>query len=305
MKILVTGGAGFIGSHIADRFIKLGHHVVILDNLSSGKMENVNPEATFVEGDITDREMLTRLFNEHQFDVVNHHAAQIDVRISVDDPRHDAQLNIIPTISLLQESVHRGVKKFMFASSGGAIYGEQEYFPADEKHPTVPRSPYGVSKLAGEKYIQYFHSEYGIEYCLLRYANVYGPRQNPHGEAGVVAIFSNLLVQGKGVKINGDGKQTRDYVFVEDVVNANEAGLRYEDSICFNIGTGKETDVNQLYNHLSAVAGSQIAPEHVPGQAGEQRRSAISFTYAQEALGWKPATQLQAGLAKTYRSFSS
>ena len=303
MNILVTGGAGFIGSHIADRFIELGHTVVILDNLTSGALDNVNPKATFIKGDITDEERVIRLFEEHQFEVVNHHAAQMDVRQSVEDPSFDANINILGTLNLLKAGSKTGLKKFMFASTGGAVYGEQQQFPADENHATNPVSPYGISKLSCEKYIYYFSLQFGMTYSIQRYANIYGPRQNPHGEAGVVAIFSKKLVEGAAVTINGDGLQTRDYVYVSDVVEANAKALYHQGSILFNVGTGIESDVVTLYALLASVAGSGARAHHGPAAAGEQRRSVITAKFAKEALGWEPSRTLEEGLGTTYQWF--
>ncbi|UCH11022.1 MAG: SDR family NAD(P)-dependent oxidoreductase [Fidelibacterota bacterium] len=303
MRILVTGGAGFIGSHVADRLLELGHHVVILDNLSTGSHDNIPPQASFIKGDITDMELVKELFQQYRFEIVNHHAAQMNVRHSVDDPVFDARVNILGTINLLQSSIREGVKKFIFSSTGGAIYGEQQDFPADENHPLNPVSPYGISKLACEKYIYYHHVEYGLAYATLRYANVYGPRQNPHGEAGVVAIFSNLLANGKQVTINGDGLQTRDYVYVGDVVEANVLTLTHHDTVTLNIGTGIETDVVTLYEYLAGAAGTSRKPSHGPPKPGEQRRSAISPRSARKTLGWEPKISLADGLPMTYRSF--
>lgn len=303
MRILVTGGAGFIGSHVAQKFQELGHQVVILDNLSTGRKENIPNGADFVEGDITDRHLVAEILNQHRFEVINHHAAQMDIRHSVDDPVFDAQINILGTIHLLQESIRTGVKKFMFASTGGAIYGEQEDFPADEKHPTNPVSPYGISKLASEKYICFYHVQYGLDYVITRYANVYGPRQNPHGEAGVVAIFSRRLVDGERVTINGDGLQTRDYLYVSDVVAANEAGLNHSGGITVNVGTGIETDVVTLYRQLASAAGTESSPQHGPAKPGEQRRSVISPRFARQVLNWQPKVSLGDGLQETYAWF--
>ena len=220
MKIIVTGGAGFIGSHIVDAYCALGHDVVILDNFSSGKIENCNPKARIITMDIT-AEAINNLFEKERFDVLNHHAAQMDVRVSVNDPQFDASTNILGGLNLYEAAKKNGVKKIIFASSGGTVYGEQQEFPASEDHPKQPLSPYGISKLANEHYLYYYKQEYGISSVILRYANIYGPRQNPHGEAGVVAIFTNKLLAGQEPVINGDGLQTRDYVFVSDVVQAN------------------------------------------------------------------------------------
>jgi UDP-glucose 4-epimerase len=231
MKILVTGGAGFIGSHVVDAYLELGHEVVVVDNLSSGSIENLNPKAKFYKMDIRDSD-IEDLFKNEKPDIVNHHAAQMDVRKSVEDPIYDADVNIIGSLNLLQNCIRYGVKKFIFASTGGAIYGEQDYFPADEEHPTRPLSPYGVAKLTVEKYLYFYKEVHGLNYVVLRYANIYGPRQNPHGEAGVVAIFTSKMLKGEQPVINGDGFQTRDYTFVGDVVRANVLALNYDKVRC-------------------------------------------------------------------------
>lgn len=227
MNILVTGGAGFIASHIVDAYIQLGHSVSVLDNLSTGREKNLNPRASFVHQDVRDADAMRNLFARQKFDVVNHHAAQMDVRRSVADPVFDASVNILGVLTLLEECMKGGVSKVIFASSGGAIYGEQDYFPADEKHPTRPISPYGVAKLSTEQYLFYYKAVYGLDSVNLRYANIYGPRQNPEGEAGVVAIFTSRMLSGSAPIINGEGKQTRDYVFVGDVVRANVLALDF------------------------------------------------------------------------------
>ena len=305
MRILVTGGAGFIGSHVAERLLELEHQVVVLDDLSTGSEENIPDGVEFVKGDITDRQLVSELMGDTRFDVVNHHAAQMDVRGSVEDPSFDARVNILGTLNLLQSSIKTGVKKFMFASTGGAVYGEQDRFPADEDHPTRPVSPYGISKLACEKYLFYYQVQYGLQTVIMRYANIYGPRQNPFGEAGVVAIFSNKLARGEQVTINGDGLQTRDYVYVGDVVAANLLALDYAGSITFNIGTGIETDVVTLYKHLAEAAGTDLPAHHGPAKQGEQRRSVISPQFAHESLGWTPKVSLAEGLVITFRSFAT
>jgi UDP-glucose 4-epimerase len=302
MKILVTGGAGFIGSHVADAFIEQGHEVVIVDNLSMGRMENVNPQAKFVNMNIQDPQ-IAELFENEGFDVVNHHAAQMDVRLSVADPIFDAQNNIFGTINLLQAAQKNGVKKIIFISSGGAIYGEQDYFPADEEHPTRPLSPYGITKLTGEKYVQFYQHVYNLNFVILRYANVYGPRQNPKGEAGVVAIFSSRMLTGGQPVINGDGLQTRDYVFVRDVVNANLKALDYEESNYFNIGTGLETTVNELFHELNHLTNANAKEVHRAAQPGEQMRSVLNIEKAKKILNWTPQISLNEGLAKTVEYF--
>jgi UDP-glucose 4-epimerase len=302
MKILVTGGAGFIGSHLADAFIAHGHQVTIIDNLVTGRRENVNAQAAFHQIDIGDAGV-AEIFARGQFDAVCHHAAQMDVRRSVADPRYDAEVNILGTLNLLQQCQNTGVKKFLFASTGGAIYGEQVRFPADEEHPTWPASPYGISKLACEKYIYFFAQNHGLRYVFLRYANVYGPRQNPHGEAGVVAIFCTRLLKGEPPTINGDGKQTRDYVYVGDVVRANLLALNYPENDYFNIGTGVETDVNMIFQRLNEAAGAGMPEHHGPAKEGEQLRSVLANDKARRLLDWQPKVSLADGLKETVEWF--
>jgi UDP-glucose 4-epimerase len=302
LKILVTGGAGFIASQIADAFIAEGHKVFILDNLSTGFESNINPKAVFIKADIGDKN-LSSLFEKEKFDVVNHHAAQMDVRRSVVDPAFDATTNILGTINLLQNCVRTGVKKFMFASTGGAVYGEQSYFPADEHHPIAPLSPYGISKFTVEKYLFFYHVHYKLNYTILRYANIYGPRQNPFGEAGVVAIFSTKLLRGDQPVINGSGLQTRDYVFVGDVVKANVTTLIDEASDIYNIGTGIETDVNELFHIINGIAGKGMVEKHGPPAAGEQMRSVITSDKIFNKFNWRPTTKLQVGLTHTVNFF--
>jgi len=304
LKILVTGGAGFIASQIADAFINEGHQVVVLDDLSTGFEKNINPKAKFVKANICDKS-LDKLFAEEKFDVVNHHAAQMDVRRSVKDPEFDATTNILGTINLLQNCVKYRVNKFMFASTGGAVYGEQDYFPADEKHNQQPKSPYGISKLAVEKYLYFYNSEHKLNYTILRYANIYGPRQNPFGEAGVVAIFSTRLLKGEQPIINGHGKQTRDYVFVGDVVKANVLALKDEASDVYNIGTGIETDVNQLFNYINDITKAGKEEKHGPAAAGEQLRSVITSDKLFNKFGWRPSTKLEDGLKATVDFFKN
>lgn len=303
MKILVTGGAGFIASHISDAFVNEGHQVVVLDDLSSGFEKNINPKAKFVKGNICDKDLVEKLFSDENFDVINHHAAQMDVRRSVKDPAFDANTNIIGTINLLQNAIKYKVKKFMFASTGGAVYGEQSYFPADENHPTQPRSPYGISKLAVEKYLYFYNAEYGLNYTILRYANIYGPRQNPFGEAGVVAIFSTKLLKGEQPIINGSGEQTRDYVFVGDVVKANLLTLNDTANDIYNVGTGIETDVNQLFHKLNTIIQANKEEKHGPAAPGEQMRSVITSEKLFNKFGWKPSTSLEDGLKLTVDFF--
>ena len=302
MKILITGGAGFIASHITDAFIEEGHDVTVLDDLSTGFEKNLNAKAKFVKMNICDPD-IEDLFENGKFDLVNHHAAQMDVRRSVADPAFDANINILGTINLLQSSVKHGIKKFMFASTGGAVYGEQVFFPANEEHQTNPVSPYGISKLSVEKYLYYYHNEYGLKHTILRYANIYGPRQNPFGEAGVVAIFCNKLLNGEQPIINGDGKQTRDYVYVQDVVKANLLTLNDETSSVYNVGTGIENNVNELFSKLNKIIGNNQVEKHGPPTLGEQKRSVISSEKLFDKLNWKPSIMLDKGLKDTVAFF--
>ena len=303
MKVLVTGGAGFIGSHVVDAYVAAGHEVIVLDDLSTGHRENLNPKARFVELGIGDPAAAELIVAEKPA-VLNLHAAQMDVRRSVADPAFDARTNIVGTINLLEGARRAGsVRRVIFVSSGGAAYGEQEVFPAPETHPTRPVSPYGVSKRAGELYAFFYQAEYGIPFFALRYANVYGPRQDPHGEAGVVAIFSGKMLRGEPVTVNGEGTQTRDYVYVGDVVRANLLALEREPFGAVNIGTGIETDVNQLAALLLKVTKSRSEIRHGPAKAGEQRRSVIDCRLAAEKLGWRPETSLEVGLGHTVEFF--
>jgi UDP-glucose 4-epimerase len=304
MKVLVTGGAGFIGSHVTDWLIKSGAEVVVLDNLSSGNRASVNPQARLYEANICD-EGIRALFEQEHFDCVDHHAAQMNVRRSVDDPVFDARVNILGSLNLLQAAAATGVQKFVFASTGGAIYGEQLAFPADEAHQTCPMSPYGVAKLAVEKYLAFYDAVHGLPYAALRYANVYGPRQDPHGEAGVVAIFSQRLLAGETPIINGDGAQTRDFVYVEDVVRANVLAVTTDVRGTYNVGTGVETSVTTLYAHLARHVGSRLAPHYGPAKAGEQRRSVLDCRKLQAVTNWRPTVSLDEGLERTVAYFAA
>jgi UDP-glucose 4-epimerase len=303
MKILVTGGAGFIASHIVDAYLQRGHDVSILDNLSTGRKKNINPRATFHEADLRDADSVRDIFGKGRFDVVNHHAAQMDVRRSVADPVYDASVNIIGVLTILEAAVKTGVRRVLFASSGGAIYGEQDYFPADERHPTRPISPYGVSKLSTEAYLFYYGAVHGLASTCLRYANVYGPRQNPEGEAGVVAIFTTKMLKGEQPLINGEGTQTRDYVFVEDIVRANVLALEAKGSGVYNVGTGIETDVNYLFREIKAATGSSCAEKHAEGKKGEQMRSVLDHGKIRKELGWTPSVTIAEGLRLTVAAF--
>ncbi len=302
MNILVTGGAGFIGSNTVDALITAGHTVVIVDDFSSGKQENVNPKTKVYTMDIQDAAVET-IFRDEKIEVMVHFAAQMDVRKSVADPKFDASVNVLGFLNLMEQGRKYGLKKVLFSSTGGAIYGEQDYFPADEQHPMRPLSPYGITKLVTEKYLFFYKEIYGIDHVILRFANIYGPRQNPHGDAGVVAIFSQKMLKGEQPIINGDGKQTRDYVFVGDVVQGVQLGLKYAGSNIFNIGTGIETDVNELFGHIKTLTGSKCEEKHIPAKAGEQMRSVITSKKINEMLGWKPTVSLEEGLKKTVEFF--
>ena len=298
MKVLVTGGAGFIGSHVCDEFAARGHAVAALDNLSSGSRQNLSSRIPLIELDIRATEAAGYIAKEKP-DVICHLAAQMDVRKSVQDPRFDAESNILGTLNLLEAARRVGVKKFIFSSTGGAVYGEQDVFPAPETHPTRPVSPYGASKAAGELYLGYYRMQYGLNFTALRYANVYGPRQNPHGEAGVVAIFAQRLVNGERCIIFGDGGQTRDFVFGKDVAKANYLAFERDYVGPVNIGTGIETDINRVYQLLAAAAGVLLPAIHQAAQPGEQRRSCVDPSLAHRVLGWSPTVTLEDGLRQT------
>jgi len=302
MRILVTGGAGFIGSHLVDRLVQEGHEVSIVDDLSTGKKKNVNANAEFHKLDILSPK-LERVFKKHRPEAIFHHAAQMDVRRSVKDPIFDGQVNILGTVNLLEQAIKIGTKQVIFASSGGAVYGEQEQFPAAEAHPTRPVSPYGISKLAGEHYLYYYGRTYGLQWTSLRYANVYGPRQDPFGEAGVVAIFTLKLLQNEQPVINGTGKQTRDYIVVDDVIEANLAVLNNNLHDTFNVGTGQETSVNQLFRLLAETIGSPIKERYGPERRGEQLRSCVDATKLARATEWEARTSLGDGLKRTVEYF--
>jgi UDP-glucose 4-epimerase len=303
MKIVVTGGAGFIASHITDAYVAAGHDVVVVDDLSSGKRANLNPKARFVQLDIQDGAAVGELFAREKPEVLNHHAAQMDVRRSVADPVFDARVNIIGLLNLMEHGRRNGLKRVVFASTGGAIYGEQEAFPAPETHPLAPISPYGVAKLASERYLFFYFTAYGIPYLACRYGNVYGPRQNPHGEAGVIAIFVEKFLRDEQPIINGDGTQTRDYVFVGDLVRASVAALKSDYCGALNFGTGRETDVKTLYERLAPLCGSNAPVQHGPAKPGEQHRSVIDASAAGRVLGWHPEVSLDDGLRQTVEWF--
>ena len=304
-RVLVTGGAGFIGSHVCDAFAADGWSVTALDDLSSGKEENLSTGIDLVVADIRSPEAAT-LIRDGGFEVISHHAAQIDVRISVERPDHDASINIMGLLNLLEAAVSGGVRRFLYVSSGGVVYGEPEDLPVSETAPKQPLSPYGVSKLTGEHYLHFYRQIHGLESVSLRYSNVFGPRQDPHGEAGVVAIFGRSILEGRQLTIFGDGEQTRDYVYVGDVAQANVLSARLDvsdsktmDDVAFNVGTGLETSVNELASALMTVAGREVPVEHAPERPGELLRNCLDASKL-EGKGWRRAGVLEDGLLATY-----
>jgi UDP-glucose 4-epimerase len=303
MKILVTGGAGFIGSHVVGAFLDAGHEVLIIDDLSTGRKSNLNPAARFYQIDIRDPQV-EEIFRNEQPDVISHHAAQMDVRRSVADPLFDAEVNILGSLRLIEYAKKFAVKKFIYISTGGAVYGEPEYLPCDENHPINPICQYGASKHTVEHYLYMYHVNYGLKYTVLRYPNVYGPRQDPHGEAGVVAIFCGKMLAGEQVIINGDGEQTRDYVYVGDCARANVmvSGENITGGI-YNLGSGKGTSVNEIFAGLRDITGYKLAAVHGPAKLGETRFIYLSAEKAARELGWKPTIELMDGLRKTVDYF--
>jgi UDP-glucose 4-epimerase len=304
-RILITGGAGFIGSTIADLFVQAGWDVAVLDDLSSGRRENVPAAARFYPVDVRSAAAHEAVLKERP-QVICHHAAQIDVRRSMADPRFDADVNVGGLLNLMQAAVEaRSVEHVLFASSGGATYGDTDVIPTPETHPQRPLSHYGAAKAASELYLGVYRATFGIPYAALRYSNVYGPRQDPHGEAGVVAIFCGRLLEGRSCTVFGDGKQTRDYVFAGDVARANLLAAEKRFDGALNVGTGVETDVVQLHGHLARAAGVSRPPEHAEARLGEQRRSCIDPAAAEKALGWRPEVRLADGLARTFEWFKA
>lgn len=302
MKILVTGGAGFIGSHLVDRLIKEGHRVSVIDNLSTGKKENINPKAKFYKIDICDPE-ISQIFEKEKPEIVFHYAAQIDLRESVEDPIKNAQINILGTLNILESCKNFRVKKVIFASTGGAMYGEAEIIPTPETYPEFPLSPYGIEKLTIEKYLNYYSKVFGLPFISLRLANIYGPRQNSKGEAGVVAIFCDKMLSGEQPIIYGDGNRTRDFVFVDDVVDANILAMEKGRVGIFNIGTAKETNINTIFKKLKELTASNCKEIHGPAKPGEQKRSCLDFAKAKKELNWQPQFNLDEGLKKTVEWF--
>jgi UDP-glucose 4-epimerase len=303
VRALVTGGAGFIGSTLVDALLDRGDEVTVVDDLSRGHRAQVADAADFHRVDIVD-EQLGPLVAAVRPDVVFHQAAQIDVRRSVSEPLLDTRINVLGTVNLLEACVRAGVRRVVFASSGGAIYGDTQVLPTPEEHPCRPASAYGAAKLAGETYGNVFAHVHGVEFVALRYANVYGPRQDPHGEAGVVAIFTERLLGHRDTVINGDGRQTRDYVHVDDVVAANLRAASTVSLGAYNIGTGRECDVNELYVHIARAAGVDATPVRGPQMMGEQRRSVLETSRAANLLGWRPRIALEEGISDTVGWFA-
>jgi len=304
MKIVVTGGAGFIGSHVVDAYVAAGHQVLVLDDLSAGKREQVNPAARLIEMNMLDPAVVD-LFRAERPDVVNHHAANPSVSLSVRQPDFDARENILGTINLLEAARASEVQKFVYICSGGAMYGNPQRLPVDEEHPAHPVSPYGLSKHSGERYVRLYGAEHGLRWTSLRYANVYGPRQDPFGEAGVIAIFCQNLLDGVPPEIHWDGEQTRDFVYVGDCAQANLAVLAAGDGQAYNVGTGVGTSINALFETLLSVSGLVVTPRRGPRRAGDARHSYLDRRKIASDLGWQPQVTLRDGLSLTWRHFQS
>ena len=303
MKVLVTGGAGFIGSHVVDILISAGYEVVVVDDLSTGRLSNLNPAATFYQVDIRSPR-LAEVFEKERPDYVDHHAAQMDVRRSIGDPLFDAEVNVIGSINLIECCRRYNVKRLVYISTGGAVYGEPEYLPCDEAHPVNPICPYGASKHTVEHYLFMYNQNYGLEYVVLRYPNVYGPRQDPHGEAGVVAIFTGQMLAGGQVVINGDGEQQRDFVYVEDCARANLMAMTNQNANqVYNLGYGRGTTVNEIFTALKRITGYRLPAVHGPAKVGETRQIYLDATKAQRDLGWQPSVDLEEGLQQTVEYF--
>jgi len=298
MKFLVTGGAGFIASHIVDRLIDEGNQVVIVDDLSTGSKDNLNPKARFYNMDICSPELVS-VFEAERPDYVNHHAAQVLVVRSLREPMMDARLNIEGSLNVIYLSKMYGVKKIIYASTGGALYGEPECLPVDENHPINPLAPYGVSKHTVEHYLHLYGIDYGLNYTILRYPNVYGPRQNPHGEAGVIAIFTEKMIKGKIPKIFGDGTATRDYVYIDDIVEANLLAVEKGDRGTYNLGSNKETSVNEIFSLLKAKLDFPLKPIYESKRPGEVYRICLTNDKAKAELGWSPKVSLEEGIKRT------
>lgn len=302
MRTLVTGGAGFIGSHVVDALIERGHAVAVIDDLSSGQRKFVSADAEFHECDIRGGRC-GKIIRDFRPEIIFHLAAQKSVRDSVNDPLHDADVNVLGTIRLLQAAQKSGTRHIVFSSTGGALYGDTDRLPTPEVAPCHPASPYGTSKFCAEHYLDCFHALYGLNYTILRYANVYGPRQDPYGEAGVVAIFVQKMLLGDPPMVNGDGKQTRDYVYVADVVEANMRAMEQKGNGIYNIGTGVETSVNSIVQMVKTKTSSEVSEVHGPAKNGEQRRSAVDISRAKSELHWEPKYTLEQGIRETVEWF--
>jgi len=302
LKILVTGGAGFIGSNLVDALVERGDEVVVIDNLSTGRRENLNPHIKFYETSIGDPG-LADIFEKEKPDIVCHHAAQIDLRRSVNEPLFDAEVNILGSLNVIVNSIRSGVRKFVYASTGGAIYGEPHYLPVDENHPINPVSQYGVSKHTVEHYLHLYALQHELNYVALRYPNVYGSRQNPFGEAGVVAIFVHQMLGGKQPTIFGPGDKTRDYTHVSDIVEANILAIERGRNLICNIGTGVETSDQDIFNAIARALGYSSSPLYTSVRPGEIQRICLDWSKADRELGWRPKTTLKDGIAKTVSYF--
>lgn len=303
-KVLVTGGAGFIGSNIVDELIKNGYSTIVVDDLSSGMRDNLNKEAKFYECDIRDRGALEKVFENERPEYVIHAAAQISVSRSVREPLYDAQVNIIGIINMLELSVKYQISKFVFSSSGGVMYGEDpKIYPTPESVCPDPISPYGIAKLASERYLKFYSREFGLKFTSLRYGNVYGPRQNPDGEAGVIAIFTKKMLKNEFVKINGDGEYIRDYVYVRDVVDANLKSLKIGDNEILNIGTGVGKSVNEVFKAIKESTGYKLDPVYGPPRPGDLRKSILDIERARKILKWTPSYNFKMGISETVSYF--
>jgi UDP-glucose 4-epimerase len=302
MKILVTGGAGFIGSHVVDQFLQAGHEVVVVDDLSTGRERNLNPEARFYQMDIRDPKLM-QVFENERPELVDHHAAQMDVRKSVVDPMFDADVNIRGSLNLMECARRTGVRKIVYISSGGAAYGEPVYLPCDEDHPINPLCPYGVTKHTVEHYLFLYKELYGLDYAVLRYPNVYGPRQDPYGEAGVVAIFTGCMLKSEPVTINGSGQQERDFVFVGDCARANLLVAGQSPVGIYNLGWGIGTNINQIFNELKKIIHYPLEAKYGPAKAGETFKIYLNAQKAKDELGWQPTLSLEEGLRLTVDYF--
>lgn len=299
MKILVTGGAGFIGSHITDLLIENNHEILIIDNLSTGQRQNINSKAKFYLEDLSNHDKIKEILEKEKPEIIYHLAAQIDVRKSVENPVEDAKINIINAINLLELAKNNNVKHFIFSSTGGAIYGDTENIPTKEEEKELPVSPYGCAKLTIEKYLNYYNKVHGMKYTCLRYSNVYGPRQNSKGEAGVIAIFFDNMLANITPKIFG-GEQTRDFVYVKDIARANLLALSEQTSNTYNVGTSNKISITELFNKVNSFFNNQFTPVYEPMKKGEQINSCLSFDKIKQHLGWQPTINIEQGLKQTF-----